>query len=62
MKTRAVRATGTVLAASMMLAASRLGAEQPLTNQERMIQAHRDWIAAGMPRQAEPIRDLRPTV
>jgi hypothetical protein len=59
MKVRAVSAIGVVLAASMWLAPSRLGAEEPRTNQERLVQAHRDWIAAGMPRQAEPIRDLK---
>ncbi len=56
MKARAVCATGLVLAASMWLAPLRLGASDPPTNQERMVQAHRDWIAAGMPRQAEPIQ------
>lgn len=55
MKVRAVFTTGLVLAASMTLAASRLGASDPPTNQEWMIQAHRDWIAAGKPRQAERI-------
>jgi hypothetical protein len=58
MKARAVCATGLVLAASMWLAPLRLGASDPPTNQERMISAHRDWIAAGMPRQAERIQDL----
>jgi len=58
MNLRAVFTTGLVLAASMGLVASRLGAAGPLTNQEQIVQAHRDWIAAGMPRQAEPIRDL----
>ena len=45
-----------IAAASFSLAASRLVAADPPTYQERLIQAHQSWIAAGMPRQAEPIR------
>jgi S-layer family protein len=59
MKVQSVWRAGLVLAAAMALAAPRLGAADPPTNQERMIQAHRDWIAAGRPRQAEPVRDLK---
>jgi len=43
-------------AVSTLLAASRLAAADPPTYQQQMERAHQAWIDAGMPRQAEPIR------
>ena len=54
MKSPARLVTRLFAAASWLLVASRLAAADPPTYQERMIQMHRDWVEAGMPRQPEP--------
>ena len=44
-------------AVSILCVAAHAFAADPATYQQQILKAHQDWIAAGMPRQVEPVTD-----